>query len=84
MVRFLNFLNLQLCSKIVLILVPGTLTIKNDPRILPVGKLLRKTKINELPQLLNIFFGDMSLIGPRPLAIQNFNSYSKFKILLHW
>ena len=33
----------------------GTLTIKNDPRILPVGKLLRKTKINELPQLLNIF-----------------------------
>ena len=55
----------------------GTLTIKNDPRILPVGKLLRKTKINELPQLLNIFFGDMSLIGPRPLAIQNFNSYSK-------
>tara|TARA_B100000900_G_scaffold383557_1_gene371587 strand:- start:579 stop:1256 length:678 start_codon:yes stop_codon:yes gene_type:complete len=55
----------------------GTLTIKNDPRILPVGKLLRKTKINELPQLLNIFFGDMSLIGPRPLAIQNFNLYSK-------
>ena len=34
----------------------GTLTIKNDPRILPVGKLLRKTKINELPQLLNIFW----------------------------
>ena len=46
----------------------GTLTIKNDPRILPVGKPLRKTKINELPQLLNIFFGDMNFIGPRPLV----------------
>ena len=41
----------------------GTVTMKGDPRILPVGKFLRKTKINELPQLLNIFFGDMSVIG---------------------
>ena len=55
----------------------GTLTMKNDPRILPVGRLLRKTKINELPQLINILFGDMSLIGPRPLAERNFNSYSQ-------
>lgn len=54
----------------------GTITIKNDPRILPAGKFLRKTKINELPQLLNIFFGDMSVIGPRPLTIQTFSSYS--------
>ena len=46
----------------------GTITIKNDPRILPFGKFLRKTKINELPQLLNIFFGDMCIIGPRPLT----------------
>lgn len=46
----------------------GTLTMKNDTRVLPVGKFLRKTKINELPQLLNILFGDMSLVGPRPLV----------------
>jgi len=54
----------------------GTITIKDDPRILPVGIFLRKTKINELPQLLNIFFGDMSVIGPRPLTEQTFSSYS--------
>ncbi len=44
----------------------GTVTLKGDPRVLPVGKFLRKTKINELPQLLNIFLGDMSVVGPRP------------------
>jgi lipopolysaccharide/colanic/teichoic acid biosynthesis glycosyltransferase len=54
----------------------GTVTMKSDPRVLPVGKFLRKTKINELPQLLNIFFGDMSVIGPRPLTLQTFGSYS--------
>jgi lipopolysaccharide/colanic/teichoic acid biosynthesis glycosyltransferase len=54
----------------------GTITVKNDPRVLPAGKFLRKTKINELPQLLNIFLGDMSVIGPRPLTIQTFSSYS--------
>jgi len=54
----------------------GTVTIKEDPRVLPVGKFLRKTKVNELPQLLNILFGDMSVIGPRPLTSQNFGSYT--------
>jgi lipopolysaccharide/colanic/teichoic acid biosynthesis glycosyltransferase len=54
----------------------GTVTMKDDPRVLPVGKFLRKTKINELPQLLNILFGDMSIIGPRPLTTQTFKSYS--------
>ena len=43
-----------------------TVTVKDDPRILPFGKILRKTKINELPQLINIIKGDMSIIGPRP------------------
>ena len=54
----------------------GTVTMRDDPRVLPVGKFLRKTKINELPQVLNIFFGDMSVIGPRPLTAQTFGSYS--------
>lgn len=54
----------------------GTITVKEDPRVLPVGKFLRKTKINELPQLLNIFYGDMSVIGPRPLTAETFRSYS--------
>jgi len=44
----------------------GTITVKDDPRVLPFGKFLRKTKINELPQLINIVKGDMSIIGPRP------------------
>ena len=55
----------------------GTVTMKNDPRVLPVGKFLRKSKINELPQLLNIIFGEMSIIGPRPLTEQAFDSYSE-------
>lgn len=54
----------------------GVLTQKNDPRILPMGKFLRKTKINELPQLVNIFIGQMSVIGPRPQAKSHYDLYS--------
>lgn len=53
----------------------GTVTVKNDPRVLPLGKFLRKTKINELPQLLNILFGDMSIIGPRPQTQRCFDAF---------
>ena len=55
----------------------GTITIEGDPRILPFGRFLRKSKINELPQLLNVFFGQMSLIGPRPMTRQTFLAYSE-------
>ena len=54
----------------------GTVTVKNDPRVLPMGGLLRKTKINELPQLINIFNGDMSVIGPRPQTQRCFDAFS--------
>lgn len=55
----------------------GTVTVKDDPRILPMGRFLRKSKINELPQLINILIGDMSVIGPRPHAVKNFDSFSE-------
>ena len=50
----------------------GTITVKGDPRVLPFGRFLRKTKINELPQLINILKGDMSIIGPRPQDLRCF------------
>tara|TARA_B100000787_G_C16131381_1_gene267535 strand:- start:288 stop:923 length:636 start_codon:yes stop_codon:yes gene_type:complete len=53
----------------------GTVTLKNDFRVLPFGKFLRKTKLNELPQLFNIFMGQMSVIGPRPLHQKQFSFY---------
>ena len=53
----------------------GTVTLKDDPRVLPLGHFLRRTKINELPQLLNIFVGDMSIIGPRPQTQRCFDAF---------
>lgn len=53
----------------------GEITIHNDPRVLPIGKILRKTKLNELPQLFNIIKGDMSIVGPRPMVP---NTYAKY------
>jgi lipopolysaccharide/colanic/teichoic acid biosynthesis glycosyltransferase len=53
----------------------GEITLREDPRVLPIGKFLRKTKINELPQLLNIFTGDMSVVGPRPMVLNTYAHY---------
>jgi lipopolysaccharide/colanic/teichoic acid biosynthesis glycosyltransferase len=53
----------------------GMLTVRNDPRITSVGKLLRLTKINELPQLWNVFVGQMSFVGPRPLTETGISRY---------
>ncbi len=53
----------------------GEITLRNDPRVTRLGKLLRITKINELPQLFNVLKGDMSLVGARPLMKKSFNLY---------
>ena len=54
----------------------GEITLKNDPRVLPFGRFLRKTKINELPQLFNILLGQISVVGPRPMVPNTFSKYS--------
>lgn len=53
----------------------GSLTVRNDPRVTPVGKYLRKSKVNELPQIINVLQGNMSIVGPRPQMKVDYDVY---------
>jgi lipopolysaccharide/colanic/teichoic acid biosynthesis glycosyltransferase len=55
----------------------GEITLRNDPRVTPFGRILRISKINELPQIFNVLLGDMSIVGPRPLMPVSFALYNK-------
>lgn len=55
----------------------GSLTLRKDPRVLPIGKFLRQTKINELPQIINVLKGNMSVVGPRPQMEVDFYKFSE-------
>jgi len=57
-------------------LAGGSLTVRGDPRVLPFGRFLRASKINELPQVVNVLIGDMSFVGPRPQVRGDFDHYS--------
>ena len=53
----------------------GEITLRNDPRVTTFGKFLRISKLNELPQIINVLKGDMSIVGPRPLMVVSFKLY---------
>ena len=59
----------------------GDITLKKDPRVLPFGKLLRITKLNEFPQFFNVLIGDMSIVGPRPLVKNQYRIFPAEAIL---
>jgi len=56
------------------------LKIRNDPRLHPLGKILRRTSVDELPNLVNVLLGDMSLVGPRPPLVREVARYDKFAL----
>lgn len=57
--------------------------IKNDPRIIPIGHFLRRSSIDELPQLFNVLWGEMSLVGPRPLPLRDVEKFESWHHIRH-
>ena len=53
----------------------GSITVRDDPRVLPIGRFLRKSKINELPQIINVIKGEMTVVGPRPQMKADFEKF---------
>lgn len=53
----------------------GSITLRNDPRVTKIGSILRKTKLNELPQIFNVIIGQMSIVGPRPQMKADFEKF---------